>query len=76
MTKALRKEKRSLLYVLLDDQTTTSDCRRFIRKMPEDLGIDCIDIAKCALAKWGNERHEQIKTGDFIPNVRNVVNVN
>ncbi len=52
-----------------------ADCRRFIRKMQEDFGVDCIDITKFAQAKWRNELEEEIKEGDFIRNVQIVVNV-
>jgi len=45
------------------------DCRDFIKKMQEELKVDCIDINKYALAKWRNELEDQIDN-DFIEKVK------
>ncbi len=45
-----------------------AECNRFIDKMQEDYKIDCIDISKYAVAKWGKEVEDQVDQ-DFIENV-------
>ena len=56
-------------------QLIAADCRRFVRKMQEEFGVDCIDITKFAQAKWRNQIEEQVREGEFINDVRIVVTV-
>lgn len=51
-----------------------AECNRFIDKMQENYKVDCIDISKYAVAKWGKEVEEQVDQ-DFIENVNIKVKV-
>ncbi|MEN6325164.1 MAG: Ger(x)C family spore germination protein [Syntrophomonas sp.] len=51
-----------------------AECNRFINKMQENYKVDCIDISKYAVAKWGKEVENQVDQG-FIENVNIKVKV-
>lgn len=51
------------------------DCSSFVTRMQEEFGVDCIDIAKYALAKWRNELKDRVEQEDFIKKMRIIVDV-
>lgn len=50
------------------------DCYKFISKMQQEYRIDCIDISKYAVARWGKELEDKVDQ-EFIENVNIEVEV-
>ncbi len=57
------------------EEQIANECQEFLNQMQREFKVDCIDISKCALAKWRKELEKTVNNEEFITNAEFEVKV-